>query len=138
MELLKQPEPVILTTKQKEKYEISRKYFDENVYSYFFFYRYFSFFFKKKIKEFFEKSDFYFEIRDKQRAVFKYKIAQALANDEYEQNGFGHYIFNIDGESHTYGVMEIDDKIFYTAQILKYNRERQVERNNVVQLFKNK
>lgn len=136
MELLKQPEPVILTAEQKEKYELSRKYFDENVYSYFFFYRYLSFFFKRKIKEFFEKSDFYFEIRDKERAVFKYKVAQALANDDYEINAFSHYTFHIDGEYHTYGVLEIDEKIFHTAKVLKYNKERLLDKNNVVQLFK--
>lgn len=86
MLILNKPEPVILTFEEKEKYEKSKTYFYKHAQAYLFFYKQFSFFFKKRIKNFIKESDYYLEIRDKEKAVFKYKVAQAIANDDYEVN----------------------------------------------------
>lgn len=135
--ILTQPKPVMLTVEQERAFTEAKEFYHENMLKYSFIYRYFPFLFKKKIAQFLEKSDYYFEISRRKTEVFKYKVAQVLASGDYYVNGFSHYIFKIDGVEHKYGVLEISDDIFETARFLMAQQEKENNLStNIVQLKK--
>lgn len=134
--VLSKPESLVLTTEQKEQYDVSIKYFYKNFNKFYFIYNspLLKFFFAKKRKEFLEKTKFGRQMANRETEIFKYKVAQAIANEDYSVNHLCHYTFIIEGKTYTYGIVEIDQAIFETAKMIKRNMKESFN-NNVINLF---
>lgn len=138
-QILEAPTALIMTKEEHELYEENRKYCKKYFYMFHLVYcnPVFGSIFSKKKARFLEKMSLLKEFNRKKSKIFKYKVAQAIASDNYSVNEhFGHYTFGVDGKSHTYGIAEIDPNIFETAKFLK--KQNNNKKDNVVSIFKNK
>lgn len=138
LNVLSKPKSLVLTAEQKEQYDASIKYFNKKFNKFYFVYNspFLKFFFSKKRNEFLEKTKFGRQMASRETEIFKYKVAQAIANGDYTVNHLCHYTFVIEGKSHTYGIAEIDMAIFDTAKMINRNRQQSFSNNNnVINLF---
>lgn len=136
LNVLSKPESLIFTAEQKEQYDASIKYFNKNIRKFCFIYNIplLKIFFSKKRKEFIEKTQFGRKIAKREAEIFKYKMAQAIANGDYTVNHLCHYTFVIENKCYTYGIAEIDFAIFETAKMINQKRQ-QSHNSNVINLF---
>lgn len=137
--VLEVPTGLVITQEEQIQYEENRKYCNKYFYVFHLIYCnpiFGNIFFNKK-KDFLRKMDSLFDLNQKKIKIFKYKVAQAIAFDNYRLNEqFAHYTFWVEGKSYTYGILEIDPDIFETAKFLKEQKEQ--KNTNVISIFKNK
>lgn len=136
LNVLNKPKSMVLTAEQKEQYDASIKYFNKNFNMFYFVYNspFLKLFFSKKRNEFLEKTKFGRQMASRETEIFKYKVAQAIANGDYTVNHLCHYTFVIENKCYTYGIAEIDFAIFETAKMINQKRQ-QGHNSNVVNLF---
>lgn len=116
----------------------SKAFYDKNLTAHICFYRplneMFPFLFRSKVKYFRKQVQPYLDYCKSQSKILRNQIIQAYATKNYTQNHFGHFIFNIDGKSHLYSIVELDE-----AGILddvdKIINSPKKEKAQVIQLF---
>src|SRR5690606_15430776 len=91
----------------------SKAFYDKNLTAHIWFYRplneMFPFLFRSKVKYFRKQTQAYLDYCREQSKILRNQIIQAYATKNYTHNAFGHFIFKIDGKSHLYSIVELDE-----------------------------